>query len=821
MLRLSSFLSVLILAGVPLDAPAQSKKRLDHIVIYKDGFFLKGKVGEKVGEVIYDSKTGQSFPIPSGEFFLNDYARTIYFGHNQIQKVIPLEANASKPIVRFNWATQSKGILKEFVFESFSRWNNMGERTVRIDNQTKGRGGYFDMTQKVWVITPQYIKVVTIGYEWELVYLTQEFGPELTRSIVLQAFRELKEYKEMTDAQKYLELAKFMQEAGWFDDAERELNDTKANYPNAKKIVEERLTNLKQIRANLFVEGLQQASNVGQHQIALDRLTIYDKEDYDKLVSQRHRLIVNDLKADYEKAKARIAEAKRYLKVLPPETKNVAAWTNACTFIADELNLDTIGLQKGRLDLFLDFAKQHELDLKNRRKPGQSAEEVLALAVTGWLQGNQAAEPDPKMALTLIRAREFVLDYLRTDARFKRDSLLSEFKRDNNLPVDVMARLVRMIPPSHPYDLKGVGSKVQSVPIEAPENNGGNYLLQLPPDYQPLRSYPVLMVFHSGREKPGETLTRFSEDAAKHGFILVAPLWAGDKPFKSEYKYSYKEHALVLDTLRDLRRRFQIDSDRVFLFGWEAGANLVYDIGLAHPDLFAGIAPMNGVLQPFARRFYHCNSQYLPTYIIDGDRNGNAPKANRDLLKDWLREPYNCTYVEYHGRGSEWFGAEVPNILNWMSRKKRHTPMKELGRAGNAGQLGEEFRSTRMTDDHFYWLSGEGFGERYLRDDHRGFFNQYFKPATLQASLSSGNLLVKGEAKNWYQVNVRATGLKQVTLWITPNMMDLPNPLTVRVNGEERISKRMIQPSLDVMLEELYRSGDRQRLYVAKVVLSY
>jgi predicted esterase len=813
---------VLILAGLPMVAPAQSKKRLDHIVIYKDGFFLKGRVGEKVGEVIYDEKSGQSFPIPSGEFFLDDFARTIYFSHSQIQKVLPLESNAPKPIVRFHWSTQSKAILSQFMFESFSKWTNKGERTVRVDNQTKGRGGYFDMAQKVRVITPQYIKAVTIGYEWEFVYLTQEFGPELTRSIVLQAQSELKEFKEMNPAQRYLELAKFMQEAGWYDDAERELIDTKKGYPNQKKIVEERLNNLKQIRANLFAESIQQAATVGQHDIALDRITIYDKEDYDTIVSQRHRLIVNDLKADYEKAKARINEVKRFLKVLPTETKSVPAWTKACAFIADELNLDTIGLQKGRLDLFLEFAKQYELDMKKRRKPGQSAEEVLALAVTGWLQGNQAAEPDPKMALALIRARTFVQDYLRTEFSQKRASLLSEFKRSNEVPVpvDVMARLVRMIPPSHAFDLDGVGAKIQSVPIEAPDTNGGSYLLQLPPDYHPLHSYPVLMVFHSGREKPGETLKRFSEDAAKHGFILVAPLWAGEKPFKSAYKYSSKEHTLVLDTLKDLRRRFQIDSDRVFMFGWEDGANLVFDVGLAHPDLFAGIAPMNGIVQPFARRFYYSNAQYLPIYFIDGDRYGNAYKANRDLLKDWLRQPFNCTYVEYHGRGSEWFGAEVPNILNWMSRKKRHAPMKEMGRAGNvAGALGEEFRSTRMTDDRFYWLSGDGFSERNLHDDHRGGFNQYFKPATFQADLSSGNLLVKGQAKTWYQVNLRATGMKQVTLWITPNMMDLPNLLTVRVNGElaRGWDKRLVEPSLDVMMEELYRTGDRQRLYVAKL----
>ena len=46
---------------------------------------------------------------------------------------------------------------------------------------------------------------------------------------------------------------------------------------------------------------------------------------------------------------------------------------------------------------------------------------------------------------------------------------------------------------------------------------------------------------------------------------------------------------MVIDTLRDLRRRFQVDSDRVFLFGWEQGADAALDIGMSHPDQFAGV----------------------------------------------------------------------------------------------------------------------------------------------------------------------------------------------------------------------------------------
>src|SRR5262249_29257242 len=159
---------------------------------------------------------------------------------------------------------------------------------------------------------------------------------------------------------------------------------------------------------------------------------------------------------------------------------------------------------------------------------------------------------------------------------------------------------------------KELHTKVQTVQINLPSGGAGSYLLQLPPDYHPLRSYPVLIVLSGSRDKADETLSRFSGEAAKHGFILAAPLWNGGNfpQGKKNVTPGAKEQALVGDTLLDLRRRFNIDSDRAFLFGWEDGGTLAFDVGLAHPDLFAGVVPMCGKLSNFTQRFYWPNAQY-------------------------------------------------------------------------------------------------------------------------------------------------------------------------------------------------------------------
>ena len=215
-----------------------------------------------------------------------------------------------------------------------------------------------------------------------------------------------------------------------------------------------------------------------------------------------------------------------------------------------------------------------------------------------------------------------------------------------------MSRLIRMIPPVEPHDAKALGTQMQTLKI-----GGGSYHVQLPPDYHHQRAYPVLIVLASSRDTAEETLQHFAEEGAKQGFILVAPQLTGKK---GKALGAATQQQLVLDTLSDLRRRFQIDSDRVFLFGWEDGGGLAFDVGLGHPDLFAGVAPMNGVFTPFTKQYYWPNAQYLPFYIIEGERNGGNARLMRDLMKDWTSVPYNSIYVEYRGRGREWYGLEVP-----------------------------------------------------------------------------------------------------------------------------------------------------------------
>ncbi len=535
------------------------------------------------------------------------------------------------------------------------------------------------------------------------------------------------------------------------------------------------------------------------------------RPDEVKLLADKHRLAIQDLKTKYETWTAELAQTKELLKELPRHTRERGPWTAASKAILDEVSIDTLG----RLKTFLEVAPQHAKQLKSGQTPTQKTDEVLALAVSGWLQGDNAASTDAKSALQLWRTRQFLLEYLRNDETQAREDSLASFQRAHDIPIDVVIRIIRMLPPTQPNTEKLDAFGPTKMSIEAPGTNGGSYYLQLPPEYNPMRSYPVLLVLQSHRWGPEPIMKHWQYEAARHGFILAAPLWGG-KAKQPTYQFTATEHAVVLDTLRDLRHRFNVDSDRVFLFGWEQGATAAFDIGLAHPDQFAGVLPMNGAVKGFPEK-YATNAQYLPFYILEGDRNGGFPKSTRFVFKEWIRNHYPSLYIEYKGRSSEFYSTEIPTMMDWMSRKHRYHPVKDLGRYHTGGRvgMGEEFKTMRSTDNRFYWLSTDEVLDNHI-NTYQGW-SQTKRPATLQATCAVVNEETKAGPRIWTQFNIRTSGVKQVTLWIAPNQVDFSRPVRVRHNGTLLGGDRHLTPSLATLLEELYTSGDRQRLYVARL----
>lgn len=785
------------------------------VIIFKDGFAIKGRVKEQKDSIV-DPASGAtvSIPLAGGFLYLDDDVRRIYFSPSQVQEVLKRDPNDQKDIIKLRkLGTSNVGyaLRSGFEFEAYGPWNKKWEREI----PTSTPQGRIHIEQRLTVLTPEYMRVDSLRYNWIPYYKTQEYSPEVVISL-LESYYATK--KEMTELERRFQIARFLVQAGWHDHARKELAKIEKDYPDLKSTVEPLQASLKKTRASIAQEVIERAFKTGQYKQGQQYIDQFFHEALEKVADPRVVLKIEELRGKIESAFAKQKQATLFLQNLPKEVMSHQKefFQEAAAAILKELSVDGLG----RLETLIEYALQYEREQKEKKLTTQKAEEVLSLAVTGWTQGNPLATPNVTDALLLWKTRGFLLEYQRQAAPILREKMLKAFLDEQEIKPDQVGRLLGFLPPPETPEATD-----PATPFTL-STDQGEALVQVPPEYNPLRSYPVLFVLHSSVEKAGDILNRWRGLAAHHGYFLVAPDWG--KGLRPSYLYSEREHALVLDTLRELRKKFQIDSDRVFLFGWEEGGNMAYDVGLSHPDQFAGVMTMSATPAYFPTRYWP-NAQYLPFYVVEGDLNATNAKRTRQLFKDWGRGHYPAIYCEYKGRPGELFIAEFPIMMDWMNRKKRYHPSKQLGRYHTGGGAGEEFKTMRDFDNSFYWLTIQGVAAKNTNNPPPAW-DMSVVAATVQATIRTGNELelkleklkddkieaVKG-VRIWNQIDVRLSGIPRATLWIGPDMIDFTKPVLLRVNGRWVGGPQQIRPSVEALLEHFCTNRDRQTLFYAKM----
>jgi pimeloyl-ACP methyl ester carboxylesterase len=243
---------------------------------------------------------------------------------------------------------------------------------------------------------------------------------------------------------------------------------------------------------------------------------------------------------------------------------------------------------------------------------------------------------------------------------------------------------------------------------------------------------------------------------------------------------------VVLGSLRDAIRHFSIDTDRVFLSGHSAGGDAAWDIGLAHPDLWAGVIPIVATADKYVTRYWK-NAKGLPMYFVAGELDGNKIATNaRDLDRYMKYVGFDVVYVEYQGRGHEHFSDEILRLFQWMALYRRDFSRKEFTVA-----------SMRPWDQFFWWVELGDIPERFIVLPSN-WPQSKSRDAETEAQITPGNTIrIKTPSENW-------------TVWLSPDLIDFERKVSV---GRD---KPDIVPSVEVILEDVRTRGDRQHPFWAK-----
>ena len=133
---------------------------------------------------------------------------------------------------------------------------------------------------------------------------------------------------------------------------------------------------------------------------------------------------------------------------------------------------------------------------------------------------------------------------------------------------------------------------------ESPDSTDSS--LFLPLHYEKNYEYPLLVWLHNNGDDPNQ-VQRVMPQLSLRNFVAVAPQAAlGDHHCgfywdQDPSSIDYSTDA-VLDAIDLAKLRTNINRRRIFVAGFGAAGTMAFRVALTHPDLFAGVASINGPL---------------------------------------------------------------------------------------------------------------------------------------------------------------------------------------------------------------------------------
>ncbi|GAB6165741.1 peptidase [Thermostilla marina] len=750
-------------------------------VVLKNGWVLSGSLGQVTGLVELPkplSEDGGDIPLI---VFVDDELRRTYVAKRQILEIRPGEVN--EVLERFTIPQRVKlagpAIGSVGMPLRVTPFDEYGRRIFTM----RGAKGPIDVVQGITEITPKWTRVRGLTHYWDMRMATTSIPPETL-------YRILTGRNDNPDVDLRKKIARFFIQMQRYEDAVKEL---KAILEDPTVEDEERdalratLRSLQSLAAQRLLGELQMRRQAGQHRLVFDLLNRFPSENVGGELLQQVRQIVDEYKQQSDEGRRLVTRLEELVDEIP-STGVREELAPILAEIKQKLDFDTLP----RLATFAQLVDDDTL----------LAEERVALAVSGWFVGANLAGRRLPVALSLYRVRELVRRYLTAEDALTRSEVLKELEGEEGAtPTYVSAVLAHMEPVDAPELSEEAGGYfVVDVPETVPER-ANRYLVQLPPEYNPLRKYPTIVTLHGAGTTAAQQVDWWAGErtengvrlgqAGRHGYIVVAPMWTTEH--QSRYDYSLQEHLAVLHAVRDACRRFSIDTDRLFLSGHFMGGDAAWDIGLAHPSMWAGVIPVCGRSDRYCS-FYWPNAKLLPFYVVMGELDGSLLKDNSRDLDRCLRTASPTIVVEYLGRGRENFSDEILRIFDWMGHQQRIAFPQEF-----------EAVTMREWDDRFWYVQIEGLPPAVATDP------ALWPPRAPRTMRITGSRPSPTSNKLF----VRA-GASLATVWLSPELVDFEERFSLSINGRT-IDSRDVSPSVATILEDVRLRGDRLHPFWAKV----
>lgn len=388
------------------------------------------------------------------------------------------------------------------------------------------------------------------------------------------------------------------------------------------------------------------------------------------------------------------------------------------------------------------------------------------------------------------------------------DRLLEQLKRAEIISLEDLERTLRRPRANYPDASRWLGTTTAHTVQCLHVDYASRYFMYVPTELDLTQSISLVVVGHGGNSSMSPQraegtakayLQAYRPIAKRMNAVLVAPA--------SCRGWGQIGNSLILSTVSKISRALPIDPNRVYITGQSMGGHLSYRAALTLPDRFGAVSPHSGGYDFVAKQSIG-NLINVPGYAIWGAREPYGINADNRTNQAWGQSHgLDWQFVEKDG-GHEIYQDELGKVADFFADHPRDLYRRQVYiRSGGTFQFVKTWQIKGWPEHTVYSET------KPLRWNMRHWLEVEPRP-DLDQPLT---VLAVNLGENQFEVT--AQNVRKLSIFLHPAMVNLAQPVTIRVNGE-KLYDALVETDPRLMFELAREFDDRGRIFWARVDLN-